>query len=522
MPAEEGGNAESGLRNLLAQTNNIPATTALGEVKAARAFTVYGVVISFRPVRSTHGSDHVLTVCLTDPTMPAATEGLTINLFDSLSRLPEVQAVGTVLKCTIRVQMYGYKYQGVSIKSQAPVATALSTLGNDKQSAEDTQIAEFLTLWWQRVLERFAWSSPSVASTGMPGRPVFSVSQIKHPNVFCDMCVQVVSSYPTQGNRITLLVTDYTENEVDLVSQVALDTLPLPFSANAVLSCTLWDDHVQEGEQLLPGAYVFLRNVRTKCGNYGLEVNMHAGRHEPDVPSVMFLQLDDPVVVEMQKREHAYREKLTAGAVPPDPLRPTAAEPPIPPNPPRRQEPISTPSAPAHTTGWGTAGDCSTSSDSVQKWRVRVIDHVPPDIRDFCRPICQSCASQEVPQKRSCNECATSSDYAYEFSLLLAHENGRCVSVGMHGKSAEKLISIPPVDFHQSPKALDQLRKKLAMLWDIPPACNEPPVAGQPVVGAGTRCLDAFIRIVNLDQAGVEYTMVGAAELPRPSQFRTH
>ncbi|KAI8918537.1 hypothetical protein DFJ77DRAFT_298972 [Powellomyces hirtus] len=267
------------------------------------------------------------------------------------------------------------------------------------------------------------------------------------------------------------------------ISEEAVKCLPFPLPSNAVLSCTLWDENVEEALYLPLGTYVHLRNSRIKSGGYNFEAALHGDRQYNGKTHVRALILgdpvDDPVIAEIQTRERILRAKHEAEMAANMPHPANMRHPANMPHQGAPQQTFERETVPANCrSGPHFTPLSSVSSASTQNslhCRVKVIDHTPCDIRDFCRATCNSCLLRDLPLDPPCVECTKSAKYTYQFSLLIADETG-CIPVILSSKTAEDIIGIPPTDMRRSPNALKQLKSKLGALWDVNGAPTDGPL----------------------------------------------
>ncbi|KAI9096213.1 hypothetical protein DFS34DRAFT_158883 [Phlyctochytrium arcticum] len=208
--------------------------SALSDLVVGMTRIVYGVVIQFSKPRKSSGTDSVVNLILTDPTMPKIADGMVMNFFHpNLWMLPRPEAVGDVIVCAIKIQKYRDKLQGISLKKEYMVHIISKDVADP--------IASHLREWWTSA------NAPR-ADDGVIayfGRPTLEIKDIKVPNTFCDLVGKVVHCFPYvigPPSRLQILITDFTEN-TDISCPLEMSFMPYidpQYAPKTILSITLW------------------------------------------------------------------------------------------------------------------------------------------------------------------------------------------------------------------------------------------------------------------------------------------
>ncbi|KAI8996731.1 hypothetical protein BC832DRAFT_595469 [Gaertneriomyces semiglobifer] len=314
--------------------SDVLPTRCIGDLQGEELCILYGVVVRFTPARKTRGTgatarenyertirltrhtDHLVSVVLTDPTMPSRSDGLSINFFNAAAMLPPVEQVGDILKCSVKVcidtttimpavpngylgqvQRYGSKLQGISPKFSYYVALLTQADAPDLD-ATDLKIRALLSSWWNSSAEANTFSVPLMPK---PARPTLKIADIVTHDIFCDIIAQVIAVYPLAGRSVRILVSDFTSNDRIQKPNSVPESVAYPLELITVLTCYLWDANADEGATLLPGDYVTLKNARIKLGELGLEAALHGDRDFSRKCNVFKLAENDPVVAGIRK-----------------------------------------------------------------------------------------------------------------------------------------------------------------------------------------------------------------------------
>ncbi|KAJ3017008.1 3-ketoacyl-CoA thiolase with broad chain length specificity [Thoreauomyces humboldtii] len=483
-----GGDAASYREVLRQASGRQQPIMALGDVSLYTVCTIYGVVALFKPVRKTNGTDHIAAFQLVDPTL-SPRESIAINVFHALDMLPNVTRIGDVVKCRVRLQRFGARVQGVSVKDGSYLAVVLEEPIYEHDGNADWAIASALKSWWDGLNV-----SASVISIPPPiARPVLKVCDINTSNVFCDMSVQVVfasgSSHQQGSHQTTLLVVDYTEN-FDLPPPMVQPPPPAP--QHSILICTFWDEHADVAARVPIGSYVHLRNLRIKHGASGLEAAMHGSRTtRGDHKHITVLSYDDPAVIEMEQRRSSIdqdvrlkEEEEMRGLSPysrrqmaqqrenlsPTPqarpalarhgsARPSFTTPAPTRVVPKAVETPPPPLLPRETTLAALLASPSDATVAPVRCRVKIIDHAPSDFRNFCVPTCKECLRSLLPPT-ACPRCPISPQFAYRFSVLATDATGSCVPLVVFAGAAESIMQdIPAMELRDSPDGVLEMVK---------------------------------------------------------------
>ncbi|KAI8822242.1 uncharacterized protein EV422DRAFT_526179 [Fimicolochytrium jonesii] len=466
-------------------------TSCLADLSPGKIVVIYAVVTSFKPPRKTNGTDHVLNVSLADPSLSSSrADDLGVNIFHRREELPAILGTGQVLKLRVKVQMYNNKMQGLNPKFDSYLAETLEDA--TARSLGEREILASLRDWWAAESAPLPHGIPA-ATNPIPRpmlqgkRPTLQIDQVKTANHFCDMFAQVVYLYPVapNGQQITTLLTDYTEN-LDLGLPDSLPPSICIPATTSLLACTLWDEHVERMQNVQAGTFIFLRNLRIKPGRFGLEAAMHGTRQPGESKyGVTVLDADDPGLEALHNRKELLlasfnRDRSSRPTSPPSMI--------LPPPPPLAAKPFTPLSSVIASRG----------GDEVFRCNVKIIDHLPRDVKDFARRTCRSCVESSGPRDPACEACASSHSYAFCFSLMLVDETACIPATITHG-AAEQCLRIRATDLSSNPVALAQVAQTMQSLVPLSPQVADGHSGGE---------VECHLMSSPIEQAGPRYRIV--------------
>ncbi|KAI9203484.1 uncharacterized protein BJ171DRAFT_509746 [Polychytrium aggregatum] len=404
----------------------------------------YGVVVSLSEIRKSKGTDCVMSVILSDPSYP---QGMAVNIFRPTPEMFPVVAKEDILKCHhIRISRYSGRLQGVSTRgSQFVVVDTLDSRRppptRPSLSEADIAISTELRHWRTSTIYQ-----PSASKSGV-GRRCWARRTGRANGAgcqeYCDMFVQIVHKCEGgSGERLVLLVTDYTANPRCFAARYnpGADDPVLP--SDMLINLTLWDNHAVFGSQFKQNDYVWFQNVHVRKRSDGLvELSIHGDAHKK---CGAIVSADDQRIDGLIRRELKFKLK---------------------------NQPISdvTPIGQQWPTR-KTLRELSQEREGYFVCKVKVLDYRPVNLRDFTCQLCPDCNARGQPgmqleQCPSCGSIAIRNSYVYMFSLLVTDDT-HILPVGVSHDDGRHLLGVPPSDLHADEHALKQLKNSLGRVWN--------------------------------------------------------
>ncbi|KAJ3416100.1 3-ketoacyl-CoA thiolase with broad chain length specificity [Chytridiales sp. JEL 0842] len=429
----------------------IRSLDAISCINRGSLISVHGVVTANNTTCKSGGTDYKLIVNLTDPTIQGH---IGCNLFKpNKEELPEKVSVGDIIiLLNVRITEFNGKPQLLSSRSfQSFHYARASPELRPPESSPVGDLVRLLEYWYAEshpppTLTSATGASESTSST----RYEKTIGELSRPNVFIDLNCQViyVGGISNCGKNRVLYVTDFTKNTY-LRNFGELRNAILPVPCEMIMVVTLWDDNVRLAENLKPGDYVYIRNMRIKTVSDGkLEGALHGSRGGQNMSNISHLEADHPSVLGMKKRCREANIRSSAptniynNVDPPFPFM-TIAEVL------KRKE-------------------AKTLPKRIQM-RVKVIDHLPGDVKQFSRKVCTSCIAT-AKKDGMCPKCGTddSVQIQYFFSLLGYDGGDDYLPLVLRGPHAEMFMQdIPPTDFVKDEAAFERLKCALGTLWTV-------------------------------------------------------
>ncbi|CAL1705544.1 unnamed protein product [Somion occarium] len=268
---------------------------------------VIGIILDVGDLRETRKGEYCRRVTLVDPSNLVSHDlekGLSINCFTASRQhnLPDGISKGDILLLRdIRVQEYkgNLQYLAPSMRQWTWAVVDLKSLRRhqDDSSAgspssfqpcqEEIQYCIRLNDWWNAVQEEHGPEGSNqpihhdlsaIGATSIRAdsrrqnrehRLLKDASPDAPPQGYFDCTVEVLYKYDNTNNRLriyNLYVTDYTRNELFIPQQS--DWCP-PGLLDRVLQIEMWDDAALAAEDMQPGEFYLLRNVRMRYSQGG-------------------------------------------------------------------------------------------------------------------------------------------------------------------------------------------------------------------------------------------------------------
>ncbi|KAJ3346771.1 hypothetical protein HDU83_002669 [Entophlyctis luteolus] len=363
----------------------------------------------------------------------------------------------------IKIQTFNGRPQGLtSFRSDVRVLQP-SEIGDSKNDvfadAAEVECAQQLVEWWN------VRNSGAVAF-GSSKRRIRTLDSLREPHECFDFYCQVIHVENDTGDRTVLLVSDFTtlsfNNGIDPISENPSYLYPIP---KLILRLTVWTN--MDSNQLpiyvriARGNFIFVRNAFTKSaiGYDGtptcIEAVLHSSREMRDTGGRWsFVERESDEVEQIRRRlKDLGLEKRRANG--------TFTE---------------TPTEMPQTTLF-KALNSTAPVPSRFKFLARVVDHLPTQVENFVRLMCEYCGSSGL-----CKTCPnggkTLGRPEFLFSLLLASDEPDSIGVFMpvvvSGSDATEFMQLQP---SKNKKTLGQLRDALGVLWTIGEGVGRPRVS---------------------------------------------
>ncbi|KAJ9134648.1 Telomere-binding alpha subunit central domain-containing protein [Pleurostoma richardsiae] len=324
-------------------------------IPVGRPVSVIGVVKDYRRPVSTKGSSWKCTLTIYDQSTQDGNDGIVLNIFREKEEMPPVAGGDVVVVHLAKTQRYGSEQTSL-----------ISNWGTDIHIYERAKIprpprSAFLALkepsrklkqeLKQNVHEYVSWMYDEIDKDNLPDetqlearsaqslnvRDKFSLLKDVRDGKFCDAIVQIVKEPYDLGDKITIWVSDYTENPSfynmtwdGADSLLERDGDPYgyttgKFSANGnpgskwtgpfgkkSLQVTCWEPHANVvRNDLKLGDWVRLRNVQIRYGRNSANIEgfVRQDRDFPDKVNVALLDVHDPESADPRLKEAIRRKK---------------------------------------------------------------------------------------------------------------------------------------------------------------------------------------------------------------------
>ncbi|KAM0558520.1 hypothetical protein ACHAPJ_004715 [Fusarium lateritium] len=269
---------------------------------------VVGVVVDFRTPIATRGTDWKCQIRLYDSSIEDD-DSISLNIFRPKNEMPTAGCGDVMLIRSVKVQHYGSEmpslltnrvtkisiYEASKIpKPPSEASCALRPPGNPKDVRPDSKESAFISHMYHninrdRIPAEIEFESMVLTSANV--REKFCLLQDVNEGRFCDIVAQVVRPWYDVGDKITLWVSDYTENSSfhhfqfnseggrdgdpygytdKFTSTASTSDWPGPFGKRC-MQVTCWEPHATAIRELKiePLTWVLMRNVQIKIGHSG-------------------------------------------------------------------------------------------------------------------------------------------------------------------------------------------------------------------------------------------------------------
>lgn len=236
-----------------------------------------------------------MSFVITDPSIPLSSNGLTIMIFaKSEDKFPQIE-VGSVMKCSIKIQGFNNRIQGISNSRSEFLVLGRDSVVSQNQIKIYDSLREYL-LGHENIIKH--QQKPSINL-----RPLLKITNVR-PSVLCDVKAKVVFIEEiSQTGCLSLIISDFTRNELlsDIEKSDSFSSFGIP--SVLLIQLILWDEHVRKGKGLKVGDYGLFKNLRPKFDQNGrLEFYMHGDRPAPSFSTkISLLSNDDIDVIEMKR-----------------------------------------------------------------------------------------------------------------------------------------------------------------------------------------------------------------------------
>ncbi|KAJ4250520.1 hypothetical protein NW762_011774 [Fusarium torreyae] len=318
---------------------------------------VVGVVVDLRTPIATRGTDWKCQVRLFDSSIEDD-DSVSLNIFRPQNEMPTAGCGDVMLIRSVKVQHYGSEmpslltnrvtkisiYEASKIpKPPSEASCALRPPGNPKDVRPDSKENAFISHMYHninrdRIPDEIEFESMALTSANV--REKFCLLQDVNEGRFCDIVAQVVRPWYDVGDKITLWVSDYTENSTfhhfqfnseggrdgdpwgytdKFTSTASTSDWPGPFGRRC-MQVTCWEPHATAIRELKiePLTWVLMRNVQIKMGHSGANLEGFLREDRGAFGTKIGIQsLDlsinseniDPRAIEALRRKREYERK---------------------------------------------------------------------------------------------------------------------------------------------------------------------------------------------------------------------
>ncbi|KAF4968904.1 hypothetical protein FSARC_3776 [Fusarium sarcochroum] len=294
-------------------SSTLPGYTPIRDILDGKVHThsfanVVGVVVDFRTPIATRGADWKCQVRLYDSSIDDE-DSVSLNIFRPKKDMPTAGCGDVMLIRSVKVQHYGSEmpslltnratkisiYEASKIpKPPNEASCALRPPSSPKDLRPDGKENAFVAHMYNnisrdRIPAEIEFESMVLTSANV--REKFCLLQDVEEGRFCDIVAQVVRPWYDGGDKITLWVSDYTENSVfhhfqfntevgrdgdpygytdKFTSTASTSDWPGPFGKRC-MQVTCWEPHATAIRELKiePLTWVLMRNVQIKMGHSG-------------------------------------------------------------------------------------------------------------------------------------------------------------------------------------------------------------------------------------------------------------
>ncbi|KAJ3262271.1 hypothetical protein HK103_002684 [Boothiomyces macroporosus] len=383
---------------------------------------LFAIVTSIKPPFKTKGTDYSMSLVVHDPTLPATSDGLSINMFDS-----DMEKFGQ-LKSGDIVSHFGTKIQAVINKRKEGSVVSVDKIELNDQERE---IVAILSKFKGPVRQEKVYSSV---------RPVTLIKDIV-PNGYYDF-------FGKKGHGCILLgMTDFTANPLLQISQDQIPyNNPVKVPNDMLVVVTCWDLRCN----IELGMYVSVRNARSKLD---LAERLEMVVHEDT-------RYMDRLPIKEADRTNEREKDVLQNVGPHETIKLEA------------QSTVKYPAAViaqprSNANTFTSIKDVKACTESKKfRVKVRIVDYMPFKLEWFTRPYCQYCNQAlnliEGVTEYTCPTCNDQiGEYIFLFSLLVTDDNQHFIPLIFSEMQIEFLEEFYPVPMMNDNEVVGQLRERL-------------------------------------------------------------
>ncbi|KAI9349544.1 hypothetical protein BDR26DRAFT_930500 [Obelidium mucronatum] len=455
---EEASAASNAFRALVANIGN--QVTCIADLKLNTFSGVFAVVRDDNSGGKSKTGDYMLTMVLMDP---STTSTFNVSMFSKQKgHLPPCVKAGQIIKFSgLKIQSFNSKLQGLSNRQSLwKIFDVSSDSAFLNASDLDSQIARFLHMWYTR-----AAAIDYSAFNNSNKRNICTISKLKDArecfDLYCQV-MQVLQQADGTGNMV-ILVSDFTKANFQNGVTLHESNCPLLYPvAEDALRVTLWDVG-QDTRSLVPpsdiqrGSYLYLRNLFTKDGRDAngdtiLEASLHSDRAEKSIGGRwQILDLDHLEVVKLRRRVEDQELQINRSSI-------------------SGLSAASLTLTPAYIKLSRNIKEIldTTCVPTRFKFEARIVDHLPTQLEDFTRLICEYCGHSYLDNV-ACSKCGNQDTgrIQYMFSFLLGDDEGSFIPVILTGEDADKFLRFEARDLKTDRDALKRLHSALSVLFTV-------------------------------------------------------
>lgn len=452
--------------------------TCIHKLVPHNIFNIWAVITHYQQPKSCKNNNYIMKMTLMDDGIESSV--LFVNLFQSSPlHFPHVQKIGDIIRFhRIMIQTYDNILQAINSKglsfllfdgnlngSIEPYEESINEKTNASQDHSPVTNQDILTLLRLRSWYHYNY------------KPLHHVTQDNHSNItnylkttseldqecYFSHVAEIVRIFPrTHSDQITLLLTDYTVNELLRITGDGFNMTHLP---RIYLLCTLWDEHVNVGCQLVPGQHILIRNVKSRFMDGELIAVLHGG-----MPAIQQLSNDHPLIQQLITRKRQFMKKFPI-------LDTTISENHIEKNIQTSKKRTLELSIHSHkNVPLTTLYDVEHFINCPFKFRcqVRIIGFFPALIERFSKPFCTECNHSIENNLDYCEKDSTHSFiWRYAFGLICTDSSGK-LPLMLHGNNASDFLGIDASDFHKQSSDLERLKQKIRSIMSSPDGIDGP------------------------------------------------
>ncbi|KAI1847210.1 hypothetical protein JX266_006750 [Neoarthrinium moseri] len=280
-----------------------------GQISVGRFTSVIGLVKDMRAPMPTKGTDWKCALTLFDKSTEDDASGITLSIFRPQNDMPQPSVGDVIHVWSAKVYRYQSELTLITNRSTEIHAFTAAEIPRPPRSAADAMKPSHrkpVRIPLDKEFEYISWLYHSVDKYMLPTATDFQSNVERSMNIkdkfnvlkdvregqFCDLIVQVVKDPFDQMDKVSLWVTDYTENDnffkfawdgsdmpngrdgdpygyTTANSNAASRTWPGPFGKRS-MQITTYEPHASYFRaEVKPGDWVKLRNVQIKYGSNG-------------------------------------------------------------------------------------------------------------------------------------------------------------------------------------------------------------------------------------------------------------